>query len=75
MVWTKEHAQEAAAKGWGVFEVVEGKKVQSMLLPLQFNDICPHAANLSARVVAAARARDQLSLDALRHISQMNSKA
>lgn len=72
-MWTKAHAAEAATRGWGIFDVIDGKKVIVAALPFEFNTSVPNAHTLMQSVIAGARTRDALCLIALRHIATSNS--
>lgn len=72
-MWTKEHAAEAGNRGWGIFDVVEGKQVLARALPFEFNASMPNVYTLMQAIVAGARSRDALCLVALRHIATTNS--
>lgn len=74
MTWTKDQAEESATRGWGVFDVYDGKRFTATLLPLQFSVHVPHAPHLAQLIISGARSRDQLCLDALRHITQTNNR-
>lgn len=72
-MWTKEHAAEAALRGWGIFDVVEGKQVFTRALPFEFTALMPNVHTLMQAVIAGARTRDTLCLCALRHIATSNT--
>lgn len=73
-MWTKEHAAEAANRGWGIFVVIDGKKTGLSALPFEFNSTVPSVHTLMQAIIAGARTRDALCLAALRHIASENAK-
>ena len=72
---TKEERAEAAAQGWGLFQIYDLDKCRwhMNVLPLSFGGHT--AAQAQGLVINQARARHPLSMRALRLMSQYNSGA
>jgi len=71
---TPQEQSEAAAQNWGLFHVYDTEKAKWLraILPITFSEKVGAAAALN-HVIAQAKFNHQLSIKALRLVSQFNS--
>lgn len=73
MTWTAEHAADAAAQGWGVFDVWCENQWRAMIMPLKFSSKVPNVQAMTNHVIAVARvSHDGLAVAALREVAARN---
>lgn len=76
MTWTAEQTADAAAQGWGVYDVWCENQWRAMILPVKFSSKVPNAQAMMNHIIAVARVtQDGLAIAALREVAARNMQA
>ena len=72
---TPQEITTANERGWGLYYVFDQKVARwsRTILPTNF-DVCKHAQVAAVQVINTAKMNDQLSIKALRLMSQFNTR-